>query len=281
MTKSKVNRREFLEASTAGSAALTMTAASAARVIGANDRIGIAFLGAGGRCNYAHVYNILKMKGEKKGRRAGCRLRCLGRQQRSGRGLYYTAERLGLNVDDKTHVTKDYRQLLDLKEVDAVCVARRTTGTPRCRIDAAAAGKHVYCEKPMTAPSKRPMPSSMPSPGTTRVMTVGVQSMADPTWLPANDIITRGEIGHVAQAQTSYYRNSVVGQWRYYKLTQDMTPTTIDWDMFLGHDFSVIRRHAPRPEACRSTGPSTASGAATGHSAAACSPTCSCIRRRT
>ena len=39
-------------------------------------------------------------------------------------------------------------------------------------------------------------------------MTVGVQSMADPTWLTANECIRRGKIGHVAQAQTSYYRNS-------------------------------------------------------------------------
>ena len=45
-------------------------------------------------------------------------------------------------------------------------------------------------------------------------MTVGVQSTADPTWLKANEMIRAGRIGHVAQAQTSYYRNSSVGQWR-------------------------------------------------------------------
>ena len=53
-------------------------------------------------------------------------------------------------------------------------------------------------------------------------------------------MIRRGDIGHVAQAQTSYYRNSLVGQWRYYPLTEDMNPRTVDWDMFLGHAFSVI-----------------------------------------
>jgi hypothetical protein len=53
-------------------------------------------------------------------------------------------------------------------------------------------------------------------------------------------MIRRGDIGHVCQAQTSYYRNSLVGQWRYYPLTRDMNPTTIDWDMFLGHQFSVM-----------------------------------------
>jgi predicted dehydrogenase len=73
-----------------------------------------------------------------------------------------------------------------------------------------------------------------------RVMTVGVQSMADPTWLQANEFIKSGKIGHVAQGQTSYYRNSTEGQWRYYKLTKDMNPKTVDWKRFLGNDFHVI-----------------------------------------
>ncbi len=40
-------------------------------------------------------------------------------------------------------------------------------------------------------------------------MTVGVQWMADPLIRTVNDMIRRGDIGHVAQAQTSYYRNSL------------------------------------------------------------------------
>jgi predicted dehydrogenase len=71
------------------------------------------------------------------------------------------------------------------------------------------------------------------------VMSVGVQSMADPVWRQAHDFITAGNIGHVAQGQTSYYRNSIVGQWRYYRLYKEMNPSTIDWDMFLGHKFHV------------------------------------------
>jgi predicted dehydrogenase len=43
----------------------------------------------------------------------------------------------------------------------------------------------------------------------------------------------------VAQAQTSYYRNYIGGQWRYYKLFEDMNPKTIDWDRFLGFNYKV------------------------------------------
>jgi predicted dehydrogenase len=70
-------------------------------------------------------------------------------------------------------------------------------------------------------------------------MTVGVQSMADPRWRLANELITAGKIGHVMQAQTSYYRNSNMGQWRYYGLTENMNPQTVDWKMFLGTEFGL------------------------------------------
>src|SRR4029079_19100692 len=73
-----------------------------------------------------------------------------------------------------------------------------------------------------------------------RVMQVGVQSMADPTWRKDNEYIRAGNIGKVLQAQTLYYRNSTVGQWRYYPLTKDMTPKTVDWDMWLGHMYKGV-----------------------------------------
>src|SRR5258708_26821696 len=98
------------------------------------------------------------------------------------RGLYFTAERLGLNVDDKTHVTKDYRKLLDLKEVDVVCVASPDHWHAKMSIDAAAAGKDVYCEKPMTTTIEEAHVVVEAMKKHNRVMTVGVQSTADPVW---------------------------------------------------------------------------------------------------
>src|SRR6266550_2274758 len=137
----------------------------------------------------------------------------------------------------KDHVTKDYRRLLDRKDVDVVCVATPDHWHAKMSIDAADAGKDVYCEKPMTKTIDEAHAVVDAMKKHNRVMTVGVQSMADPTWINAYEMIRDGKIGHVAQAQTSYYRNSEMGQWRYYKLTKDMTPKTVDWDMFLGNSF--------------------------------------------
>src|SRR5687767_6193748 len=96
MAKPGVNRRNFLKTSAVGATALTLTAASANRVYGANERIGIAFLGVGGRCQQ-HIDEVLKMVKEGKAVRpvAVCDVwdgdAKLGRGQ--GRGLYPSAKR--------------------------------------------------------------------------------------------------------------------------------------------------------------------------------------------
>jgi predicted dehydrogenase len=228
-----------MKTSAAGAAALSLTAASARRVLGANERVGVAFLGVGGRCQ-EHIGIINKLKKQEKGVEPVAVCDVWDGNKEVGRGLYFSAKRCGINEEDKTHVTKDYRRVLDLKEVDVVCVATPDHWHAKMSIDAAAAGKDVYCEKPMTKTIDEAHAVVDAMKKYNRVMTVGVQSMADPTWRKANEMIRQGNIGHVCQAQTSYYRNYIGGQWRYYKLTKDMNPQTIDWDMFLGTKFSVM-----------------------------------------
>ena len=156
-----------------------------------------------------------------------------------GQGLYPSAKRCGLDVADKSHVSKDYRVILEQKDVDAVCIASPDHWHARMTIDGLEAGKAVYCEKPMTRTIAEAHAVVDAWKKTGQVMMVGVQSMADPTWRMANEYIRAGNIGKILQGQTSYFRNSDVGQWRYYSLTKDMNPSTIDWDMFLGHQFDV------------------------------------------
>src|ERR1700688_3920107 len=131
----KPTRRKFLKTTAATAAAvstMSLDAHTYAQVQGANERIGIAFLGVGGRCQQ-HIDVILAMQmanansvrpvavcdvwdgNDRLGRRPDGTF--------SGRGLNPSAVRCGLRVDDRVHVTKDYRRLLGLREVDAVCIA--------------------------------------------------------------------------------------------------------------------------------------------------------------
>lgn len=252
MSKRRTHRRDFLKTSAAAGAAITLTAASYDRVYGANGTINVAFLGVGGRCQQ-HVDAVLTLQKDNKGVRpiAVCDVwdgdEKLGSGK--GRGLYPTAKRCSLNVDDKDHVTKDYRKILDQKDVDTVSIATPDHWHAKMAIDAMAAGKDVYCEKPMTRTIDEAHAVVDAAKKYNRVMTVGVQSMADPTWREANDYIRSGKIGHVFQGQTSYYRNDLRGQWRYYPLTKDMSPKTIDWDMWLGHKFECVgQKLGPNPK---------------------------------
>lgn len=245
------HRRSFLKASAAAATVAALPAASYARVQGANGAARIAFIGVGGRCQQ-HIDILLEMQKLRKPV-AGVGVCDVwdGGDRGNNRvtGLYPSAKKLGLNVDDKDHVAKDYRRILDQKDVDIVCICTPDHWHARQSIDAMAAGKHVFCEKPMTKTIAEAQAVVDAWKTSGKVMSVGVQSMADPTWLKAYDLIRNGKIGHVMQAQTRYYRNSNVGQWRYYTLTKEMTPKTVDWDMFLGHGFEVDGvKVGPTPE---------------------------------
>jgi predicted dehydrogenase len=243
--KNKVSRRGFIE--TAGAATGAMMAAGAfphpavGSVKGANEKINIAILGPGGRAQ-EHLRILLKMK-NKEQKPVDIIGLCdvWDGNKEAGRGLYYSAEKCGLDWEgkDKDRITKDYRKILDNKDVDVVLIATPDHWHAKMSIDAMEAGKDVYCEKPMTHTIDEARKVAETTKKTKQVFTVGVQSTADPRWRLANQMITEGKIGHVLQGQTSYYRNSSEGQWRYYKLTADMTPKTVDWKMFLGTEFGL------------------------------------------
>jgi predicted dehydrogenase len=197
----------------------------------------------GGRCQQ-HIDVILKMKEQGKPVEPAAVCDVWDGQVVpgviKGRGLYPSAERCGLKADDKAHVTKDYRNIVTAKDIDAVCIATPDHWHARMAIDAMENGKDVYMEKPMTRTIPEAIAVVDAAVKHNRVVTVGVQSMADPTWQAAYEYIKTGNIGHVLQGQTSYFRNSSVGQWRYYPLTKEMTPRTVDWDMWLGHQIKGV-----------------------------------------
>ncbi len=251
MSKKTVNRRSFLAASAVAGSAIALPAKSYAAIEGANDKIKIAFLGTGGRCQQ-HIDVIVDMRDEGKPvvPYAVCDVwdgdeklgkRTNDKKGRSGRGLYPSAKTCGIALDaGKNRINKNYQAILDNKDVDVVCIATPDHWHGRMALDALDAGKHVYMEKPMTRTIAEAIAVVDAAVKKNKVVTVGVQSMADPTWRAAHEYIAAGNIGHVLQGQTSYFRNYIGGQWRYYPLQADMTPKNIDWDMWLGHKFTTV-----------------------------------------
>ena len=248
-----VDRRNFLRRTTAAAAvALPLSAASYAKVGGSNDRVRVGFVGCGGRAQ-AHI-NLVNRFAAESGtvtpaavcdvwdgwedeyeQRAGNAVT----RRKYSQGLYPSARKCGLDPADRTHVVKDYRRLLDLKDVDAVCIATPDHWHGRMCLDAAAAGKDVYVEKPMTRTAAEAVAVADAMARYGRVGTVGVQSLADPVWGTARDLIRAGRIGHVAHLSAGAFRSDPRGMWRFYRLVDAMSPKTIAWDLFLGHRFGV------------------------------------------
>ncbi len=241
MTNPKpVNRRSFLQTSgLAAGAAATSTFAHPAigETKSPNEQINVAIVGPGGRAQ-GHIRHLLEME-ESQNVKIVALADVWDGNKEVGRGLYPSAEKCGLSTDDPKNVTKDYRTLLDRDDIDAVLIATPDHWHALQSIQFMEAGKDVYCEKPMTHTIDEARQVAEAVERTGQVFTVGVQSTAHPQWRMANDLIVKGQIGKIMQAQTQYYRNSVMGQWRYYPLTADMNPKTVDWDMFLGHQFGL------------------------------------------
>jgi predicted dehydrogenase len=246
--KPPLDRRKFF----GSAAAMSLSAASYGNVAGSGDRVRVAFVGCGGRAQ-AHIDLVNRLARDTKavaavavcdvwdGLEDEYDVEFGGKvtRRRYAQGLFPSARKCGLDPADRGRVTKDYRRVLDLKDVDAVVIATPDHWHGKMTVDALNAGKDVFVETPMTRTADEATAVVDAWKRSGRVVTVGAQSMADPVWVQAFDLLRTGRIGHVAHAQTGFFRNDARGQWRYYRLTPNMTPRTIDWDLFLGHGFEL------------------------------------------
>jgi predicted dehydrogenase len=223
-------RREFgkVSASVAALAAGVLAVPAPARAAGANDRLRIGFIGPGGRGFGAHVKTLAKMFKEKANIElvAVCDVYSVQTEEVCA----YIKKETG--YDPKKY--EDYKDLLADKNVDAVCIGTPDHWHHRQIVDSLKAGKHVYCEKPMTKTVEEAFDVVDAWRESGKIMQVGVQSTSLPVWNQARELIQSGKLGKLLMFQTEYFRNSSMGQWRYYKLTKEMSPKTINWERWLG-----------------------------------------------
>jgi len=133
----------------------------------------------------------------------------------------------------KIAVTKSYREVLDRKDVDAVAIAAPEHWHARMAMDALAAGKHVYLEKPLAwdiADGAKVVAAQKKSG---KLLMVGSQSKTSPAIAKARELIKAGLIGKVNLVRMATNRNYPEGAW-VYPIPPDASPQTIDWPQFLG-----------------------------------------------
>jgi predicted dehydrogenase len=135
-------------------------------------------------------------------------------------------------VQKQVPATRSYKQILDRKDVDAVIVAVPDHQHRRVVADACAAGKDVYCEKPMSHNVEDGFAMVDAVQRGNRIMQVGSQRVSSIAYEKARELYASGALGEVFLVEGSSNRNSPSGAW-VYPIPPDANETTIDWNEFL------------------------------------------------
>lgn len=204
-----MRRRDLLRAST------VWTAASYARVYGANERVRLAGLGVGGRATYLLT---LVSKAENTEIVAVCDVAEARRR----------AAKEKFAPQGKDYV--DYREILQRTDVDAVVIGAPDHWHVPMMIDAVKAGKDVYVEKPVSHTIEEGERVEAAVAGSKQIVQVGYQQRSWPHFIQARDIVAEGKLGQISLYLTSWYQDYVSGM----ATPPKVDPATIDWKRFLG-----------------------------------------------
>ena len=228
MTVLEVNRRTFLK--TAGAAAtveallgsrthlLAEAQSEPATPVAANDHIQIALIGAGGQGQF-DTKTALQVPGVKLVAVADCY---------DGR-LAHSKELWG----DDLFTTRDYGQVLERKDIDAIIIGTPDHWHKQVAVDAMKAGKDVYCEKPMIHLYADGPQMIEAASANKRILQVGSQRVSSVVYAKAKELLASGAIGQLNMVTARWDRNSSIGAWNY-TVPLDASTETCDWPKFLG-----------------------------------------------
>ncbi len=231
--KKNASRRSFIKKATLGSAALTtapmvfaasqkeklwLNRAYEADFFSANDQINLALIGCGIQ-GIHDTQTALQVDGVKLV--AVCDL-YTGRLDR-GKELW----------GDALFTTRDYRELLNRKDIDGVIIATPDHWHKKIVIDALKAGKHVYCEKPMVQKSEEGQEIIKAQKDSGKLCQIGSQGMASLGNEKAKQLYEEGAIGDIVMLDFYNDRYSAEGAWQY-PIPPDANAKTVDFDTFLG-----------------------------------------------
>lgn len=136
------------------------------------------------------------------------------------------------NYGNDIFTTKDYRELLQRKDIDAVIVGTPDHWHKDISVAAMNSKKSVYCEKPMVHDIAEGADVVNAQNKNGVVFQVGSQGMSSLGNEKAKELLAAGAIGKLNYAEGFWARNSPEGAWQY-RIPEDASEKTVDWKMFL------------------------------------------------
>jgi predicted dehydrogenase len=128
--------------------------------------------------------------------------------------------------------TRDYRELLNKTDIDAVIIATTDCWHARITKEALEKGKAVYCEKPMVYKISEGPGVIEAQKKWGKVLQVGSQRVSSIGLAKAKELLAAGEIGKLNMVNAIYDRQSSIGAWEY-TIPKDANAETTDWDRFI------------------------------------------------
>lgn len=129
--------------------------------------------------------------------------------------------------------TRDYRQILERKDIDAVLIVTPDHWHDHITKAALQAGKNVYCEKPMVHHINEGLSVIDAWKKSGKTMQVGSQRISSASFKEAKRLFQAGEIGEINYVESNNDRFNAIGAWNY-SIPTDASPSTVDWDTYLG-----------------------------------------------
>jgi predicted dehydrogenase len=222
MENKLITRREFLDTLATGAAglAISSSAKSYARILGSNDRLNFAVIGLHSRA-YAHLSAL-------KANKADARIShvCDVDSETLKKFAANTEKEMG----EAPATEKDFRNILQLKDVDAITIATPDHWHAPMAIAAVQAGKHVYVEKPCSHNPAEGALLVQAQKKYGKLVQMGTQQRSSAHTIEVVDKIQNGVIGR-AYFGKAWYSNTrkSIGTGK-----EVPVPPQLDWDLWQG-----------------------------------------------
>lgn len=217
----KIHRRRFISASAAGVLGASAALKSMAAPKGPNDRIVAAFIGVGGM-GRANLKDFMLMK------ELSVAAVCDVWEHNRALAIQMTEQQSGA----KAKGFSDFRQVLELKDVDVVVVSTPDHWHALPAILACEAGKDVYVEKPLAHNIYEGRKMVKAARKHNRIVQMGTQQRSGKHYQEAFQLVRTGKLGKISSVATWNYGNESprgIGN-----PPNGDPPAGLDWNMYLG-----------------------------------------------